>query len=191
MTIIGQKGMLFVISGPSGVGKGTVIDEIIKRGSTFSLSISYTSRTPRKDEINGREYNFIDRESFQQLISDGAFLEFAEVHGNYYGTKKADVDNLINSGKNVIFEVDIQGGLNLKTRNAAIISIFLLPPNEQEIIDRLNHRGSETDKSLETRLQTMQTELPIAQKYDYQIINDDLEETVTKVYDVLRKYIEQ
>lgn len=180
-------GKIFVISGPSGVGKGTVIRELLKKVPGCSISISHTTRTPRKEEKNGRDYYFVDRPTFLEMVKRQEFIEYAEVHGNYYGTSKTMLAQLQNSGKNIIFEVDVQGGLNLKKLLPEVISIFILPPSQTELLNRINKRGSETTETMNKRIATMEKELPLAQEYDHQLINDRLEETIAQIAAIIKK----
>lgn len=168
-------GLYFVISGPSGVGKGTIVRMLMERRNDLALSISYTTRQPRSGESDGVEYYFVTKEVFEAMIERQEFLEYALVHGNYYGTSKKKLQDLASQGKKVIFEVDVQGGLLLKKAKPDIVSIFLMPPSEAELIERINKRGSETKETLAKRLQTMQTELTKARLYDHIVVNDDLE----------------
>lgn len=179
-------GRLFVISGPSGVGKGTIIQEIIKNNPDFVLSVSYCSRPPRQGEKDGSDYCFVSREQFKEMITAEKFLEHAEVHGNFYGTAQAKIEELLRSGKNVIFEVDVQGGLALKKILPQLTSIFIMPPTQEELLKRIHKRGSETAETLKRRLETMKKELAEAAKYDHQVINDQLTTAVTNVLKIMK-----
>lgn len=180
-------GKIFVISGPSGVGKGTVIGELLKKVPGCTLSISHTTREPRKEEKNGRDYYFVDKPTFLKMAEHGEFIEYAEVHGNYYGTSRAMLTKLQHCGKNIIFEVDVQGGINLKKVLPQVISIFILPPNQEELLARINKRGSETAETLNKRIATMTKELPLAKEYDHLLINDQLETITTEIADIIKK----
>lgn len=180
-------GKLFVISGPSGVGKGTIIQEVMQRDPNFVLSISHSSRKPRANEQDGIDYFFVSRAEFQKMIQSNSFIEYAEVHGNFYGTAKKTIDQLLSSGKNVIFEVDIQGGLSLKKVLPEVTTIFILPPSKTEIIERIQHRGSETKETLDLRLQTMRQEMKIAKSYDYQVVNDKLDAAIRDILAILQQ----
>ena len=178
--------MLFVISGPSGVGKGTVIQEILKNRRDLTVSVSYTSRPPRLGETEGVSYCFVSREIFERMIAGGEFLEYAQVHGNYYGTSRLQVRQLLDSGKNVLFEVDVQGGLNLRRLFKDLRSIFILPPSGQELIRRMKNRKSETEETLRVRLETTRGEMSKAKQYDYQVVNKDLQvcaRNISKIID--------
>lgn len=187
MVSVKPHGRLFVISGPSGVGKGTIIQEIIKHHPGFVLSISHCSRAPRSGEKNGIDYCFVSREEFKEMILKEKFLEYAEVHGNYYGTAAEKIEELIKSGKNVIFEVDVQGGISLKKILPEVTTIFIRPPNTAELVNRINKRGSETPETLARRLETMKSELAQAKFYDYQVVNDKLSDTLREVLEIMNK----
>lgn len=180
-----DSGLYFVISGPSGVGKGTIVRLLMERRNDLALSISYTTRQPRSGERNGVEYYFVTKEEFSAMIDRQAFLEYALVHGNYYGTSKEKLQELTSQGKKVLFEVDVQGGLLLKKAKPDIVSIFLLPPSEAELVERIRKRGSETAETLAKRLQTMQTELTKASLYDHTVVNDDLEKAYQDVVRII------
>ncbi|GBR75434.1 guanylate kinase [Candidatus Termititenax persephonae] len=181
--------MLFVISGPSGVGKGTVIQEILKTRGDLSVSVSYTSRPPRADEADGVNYCFVSCAVFEQMIADGEFLEYAQVHGNYYGTGRTQVRKMLSAGKNVLFEVDVQGGINLRLLFKELRSIFILPPSARELVRRIKVRGSETEETLRIRLAAMRGEIGKAREYDYQVVNRDLDTCVQEINKIINKEI--
>ncbi len=182
-----DHGRLFVISGPSGVGKGAIVEGILARDKSIAVSISYTSRTPRANEKDKINYYFVSREKFLEMVSRNKFEEYAEVHGNYYGTAKETLENLLASGKKIVFEVDIQGGLSLKKVIPEVVTIFILPPSHDEIIRRINKRGSENAETLQKRLETMQKEMTQAHRYDHQVVNADLDQAVTEVLNIINK----
>ncbi|MDR2430968.1 MAG: guanylate kinase [Candidatus Margulisbacteria bacterium] len=181
------KSRLFVISGPSGVGKGTVIQEILRLRGDLTLSVSYTSRTPRAGELDGVNYYFVSRAEFEAMVARAEFLEYAQVHRNYYGTSRIRVQELLKTGRNILFEVDVQGGLQLKQKFAGLCSIFVMPPSEEELIKRINSRGSETPETLSLRLKTMRRELASAGSYDYQIMNEELSVCIGAINRVIDK----
>lgn len=185
MISVNPHGRLFVISGPSGVGKGTIIQEIIKHNPDVVLSVSHCSRLPRQGEKNGVDYCFVSRKKFLEMVNAGKFIEYAEVHGNFYGTAKEKIEELLNSGKNVIFEVDVQGGISLKKILPDLTSIFILPPDQNELLRRIKKRGSETPKTLKRRLETMKKEMAQAANYDHQVVNDNLAATVKNVLKIM------
>ncbi len=179
------SGLYFVISGPSGVGKGTIVRLLMQRRDDLALSISYTTRRPRSGERNGVEYYFVTREEFMAMIERNIFLEYALVHDNYYGTSKEKLQELTKQGKRVVFEVDVQGGLLLKKAQPEMVSIFLFPPSATELVARIQKRGSETAETLAKRLQTMHTEEQQASLYDYTVVNDDLETAYQEVVRII------
>lgn len=180
-----DDGLYFVISGPSGVGKGTIVRMLMERRNDLALSISYTTRQPRSGECDGVEYYFVTKDAFETMIERQDFLEYALVHGNYYGTSKSRLQELTAHGKKVLFEVDVQGGLLLKKAKPDIVSIFLLPPSDSELVVRINKRGSETPETLVKRMQTMQIELTKARLYDHTVVNDDLETAYQDVVQII------
>ena len=184
-----SAGKLFVISGPSGVGKGTVIKGILSLRKDITLSVSYTSRSPREGEVDGVDYYFVSKDTFAEMIARNEFLEYAQVHRNYYGTSRLKLQELLDIGKNVLFEVDVQGGVNLKKVFPDLRSVFVLPPSEEELIRRMNHRGSETPETLNLRLETMRLEMVLADAYDHQVMNEDLNVCIGEVNKIIDQKI--
>ena len=180
-----KSGKLFVISGPSGAGKGSLW-KIAVKGLEMKYSVSCTTRQPRAGELNGREYNFMSREDFQKNINAGEFLEYANVHGEFYGTLKSEVLNILNSGHNVLLEIDVQGALNVKSQIPEAILIFIAPPSIEELRKRLIGRNTEKPEIIELRLKNALHEMDLKNKYDFVIINDDINIAAEK----LRKIFE-
>ena len=181
------NGDLIVISGPSGCGKGTVCSELLKRNDNLFLSISVTTRKPRNNEIDGVNYHFITEEDFKEKIKNNEFLEFAKVHSdNYYGTLKQNVINNINKGIDIILEIDIQGALQIKNTMPKAIFIFILPPSMKELKNRLIKRNTETKDQIITRFKNAYQEINEASKYNYVVINDDLDTAVNKVNSIIQ-----
>ena len=180
-----NKGLLIVLSGPSGCGKGTMVAELLKRGDC-AVSVSATTRQPREGEIDGTHYYFLSKEEFQQRIDNDGLLEYAEYCGNYYGTPRAEVDRLRAEGKHVILEIEVQGALQVKKRCPEAILVFTVPPTVSELSRRLHKRGTETDEVIEKRIAQFQKELPFVPEYDYVILNDALEDAVEDFVSVIR-----
>lgn len=179
-----QKGKLFVISGPSGAGKGSINTAVIRERKDTFFSVSATSRKPRAGEVDGVNYHFLTRDDFEKMIREDAFIEWAEVYGNYYGTIKEEVFHNLDCGKNVILEIDIQGALQIKEKYEAVF-VFILPPSMEELRKRVVLRGSETEESLQRRMREALEEIKYIQKYDYYIINTILEESIRKLHAII------
>ena len=178
---------LFVISGCSGVGKGTVINEFMKRNSNdFILSVSCTTRNPRPNEIDGINYFFISKEEFEKNIKEDKFLEHANFAGNYYGTKKKYVRQKMDEGYNVLLEIDTQGALQVKEKMPESVLVFIAPPSIEELEQRLRGRHTEDEETIQKRLAQVKTELERSQKYDYTIINDNILRAVKEIEDIVK-----
>lgn len=170
-----NPGSLFIVSGPSGAGKGTLVRALLGRVPGIWLSVSATTRAPRPGEVEGVHYVFLSAEEFDRRIAENGLLEWAEVHGNRYGTLKAVVQEHIDAGEIVVLEIDPQGAAQVKQAMPESVLVFIEPPSFAELRKRLEKRGSETPEQIERRLRTAQEELAIAGTYDYVIINDDVE----------------
>ena len=170
-----KTGRLFVLSGPSGVGKGTLRERALNDVPNLVYSISCTTRNPRDGETDGVEYRFISHEKFKEDISQGLFLEYAHVHEDYYGTLKADVVRELEAGHDVLLEIDVQGALQVREKMPDAVLIFVAPPSVEVLERRLRGRGTEAQGSLNVRLENALKELALKDKYDYIIVNDDLE----------------
>lgn len=179
-----KKGLLIVVSGPSGTGKGTICKELVKKADV-EISVSATTRSPREGEIDGRNYFFISRKEFSDRISSNGFLEYAEVYGNYYGTPVDFVMQKLDEGRDVVLEIDIQGALKIKEKYPEGIFIFILPPSMTELKNRIVGRGSETEASINERYGAALQEISYIDKYDYCIINDEVEKAVHKVMTII------
>lgn len=179
-----RKGLLILISGPSGTGKGTVCDLLRQKHPEISYSISATTRQPRPGEHDGVNYYFYTKEKFQEMIDQGQLLEWAEVYGNFYGTPKQKVLDRLEAGEDILLEIDTQGALNVMKVMPEGLFIFLLPPSLEELAARLKGRGTETEESLHRRLGAAVDEIKLATKYRYVVVNDkveDAQETIAKI----------
>lgn len=182
------KPFLIVIVGPSGVGKSTVVQEILKLYSDIRYSISATTRRPRKDELNGRDYYFLDTPTFKEWIKEDRFYEWAVVYGDYYGTPREPVDELLNRGYSVILDLDIQGALRMKSKREDVVTIFLSPPSIEELKKRLTERGDGMD-TISKRIKEVEREMNKVRRFDYTVRNEVLKETVEKVSAIITKVI--
>lgn len=168
-----KKGILMIISGPSGSGKGTIVNELVKN-ENYYISISATTRKPRVNEQDGVHYFFKEKEDFIKLRDNGELLEWAEFCGNFYGTPKRNVENKLSEGKNVILEIDVQGALKIKELYPECVLIFVIPPSIEELRKRLTDRGTEEAEVVERRIARALEEIEFMKEYDYLVINDDL-----------------
>lgn len=181
-----SKGLLIVVSAPSGGGKGTILKELFARDENLRLSVSATTRAPRPGEEHGKQYYFISREEFEQLIREGKMLEHAEYIGNYYGTPKGPVEEWTDQGQDVVLEIEVQGGAQIKRLMPECVSIFILPPSMRVLEKRLRDRGTEDDATVRKRLDTARREIPCAKDYDYVVYNDKLEDAVAQIEAILQ-----
>lgn len=177
-----DKGILFVFSGPSGTGKGTILSKFneIFPDENIRYSVSATTRDPRPGEIHGVNYFFKSKDEFQSMIENDEFFEWAEFCGNFYGTPKKAVFDLIEDGNDVILEIETVGAANVKRLYPEAVSVFVLPPSLSELKSRLRGRGTEDEESLNKRFEKASKELPLAENYDFIIVNDDLNDAVEK-----------
>jgi len=172
-----SKGLLIVVSAPSGCGKGTILGEILK-DDKFYYSVSATTRSPREGEQNGVNYHFITREDFEERIKNNAMLEYAEYCGNYYGTPKKEIEEMREIGKNVLLEIEVQGAMKVREICPDAVFVFILPPSVNELERRLRKRGTETDEVIAERVSQAKGELAFAEKYDYVVVNNALEDAI-------------
>ncbi len=169
------SGRLIVLTGPSGVGKGTLMRSLLQRHPGLYYSVSVTTRSPRPGEIDGKNYYFISRSKFEQLIAQGEFLEWAEFAGNYYGTPREAVLNQIRSGKLVVLEIELEGARQIRASFPSALSIFILPPSFDELEKRIRGRAQDSEEAIARRLRCAQEEIKAADEFDIQIVNDDFE----------------
>lgn len=183
-----KRGLLIIISGPAGSGKGTVIAELMKRSDEFVYSVSATTREPRPGEIDGKSYYFVSREQFEEKIERGEMLEHAEYVGNLYGTPRDAVERSLDAGRHVILEIETQGALKVKEKCRDAVSIMLLPPDGKTLRERLEGRGTESAEVVERRMQTARREVMKLGRYDYIVINEN--DSAAKAADEIRKIID-
>lgn len=180
-----KKGILTIISGFSGSGKGTIVGKLMERYDNYALSISATTRTPRPGEVDGREYFFLSKEEFEKMIAKDELIEYAKYVENYYGTPKAYVEQKLAEGKDVILEIEMQGALQVKKKFPQTLLLFVTPPNATILRERLVGRGTETMEVIESRMRQAVAESEKMKDYDYLIINDDLETCVKETHEII------
>ena len=176
---------LIIITGPSGVGKGTVIEKIIKRDKRFWVSISATTRKPRKGEVDGENYYFLSNSQFEEMIDKNLLIEWAKFADNYYGTLQKPVVEKINKGFKVILEIEVKGAEQIRNKFPEVLSIFLRPPDKNELEKRIRNRGSENEDSIKKRLERASFEIDSAKEFDYVLTNRNLDETVEKILEII------
>ena len=184
--MLNERGILIVVSGFSGAGKGTVMKRLMEKYSdAYALSVSMTTRGPRTGEVDGQHYFFVSREQFEKTIEEDGLIEHAQYCGNYYGTPRAYVEKQLAAGKNVILEIEIQGALLVKEKFPETLLLFVTPPNAEELKRRLVGRGTETMEEIQARLTRAIDEAPIMDKYDYIVVNDEVENCVDKIHELV------
>lgn len=181
-----MKGSLFVVSAPAGCGKDTILGELFKRTDTAGYAVSATTRAPREGEVNGIHYHFLTREEFERKIAEKEVLEYTEYCGNYYGTLKRSVDDLLDKGKDAILKIEVEGAMNIKKMFPEARLVFILPPSWEVLEKRLRDRGTETEDKIVERTRQARNEVVFAKNYDYLIINDDLNAAVDDLLAVLK-----
>ena len=182
----GKRGVLFVFSGPSGVGKGTLKAKLFEEfADQIAYSVSATTRGPREGEVDGKDYFFISRQEFERRVKNNEFLEHAEFAGNCYGTPRAYVEKLLDSGMNVVLEIDVQGALQVMKSMPECVSVFILPPSFEELEHRLRGRGTETEESIRERLEIARNELAQQDKFTLKLVNDEVDACAARLYDVI------
>ncbi len=180
-----RKGILIVVSGFSGAGKGTLMKELLKRYDNYALSVSMTTRVPREGEVDGESYFFVDKETFERTIAEDGLIEYASYCGNYYGTPREYVEKCLQDGRDVILEIEIQGALKVKEKFPESLLLFVMPPSAAELKRRLEGRGTESPEVIRERLVRASEEAEGIENYEYLIINDDLDECVREMNDII------
>lgn len=187
-----NKGKLFVFSGPSGVGKGTLKEKLFEEfADQLAFSVSATTRSPREGEKDGIDYFYISQQEFAERISKDDFLEYATFSGNSYGTPRSFVTGLLDQGVNVLLEIEVKGAMQVREKMPESVSVFILPPSYEELERRLRGRGTESEEKVKLRLETALAELPYAEKYDYRIVNSDLETAYQELRAIFKKETQQ
>lgn len=180
-----RKGLLLVVSGPSGAGKGTICKELLKANKDIKLSVSATTRKPRVGEVEGINYYFVKKEKFQDLISANEFLEYAQIYDNFYGTPKSTIIESLNNGQDVLLEIEMQGAMQVKKVYPDGVFIFTLPPSLEELKNRIVGRGTETEEEIEKRFGCAFEEIKLIEDYDYFIFNKDIDTSVKEIENII------
>ena len=180
-----KKGLLVIFSGPSGSGKGTIMKSLLASRDDTVLSVSMTTRAPRPGEIDGYHYHFVTHEEFKKTIEEDGFLEYAEYNGNFYGTPEAPIRRLLNEGKNVMLEIEVQGAEKVMDHRSDVVSIFITTPSYEELERRLRGRGTEPEEVIQGRMKTSQYELSRAFRYQYIVLNDEVEKAVERITTII------
>ncbi|MDR0652314.1 MAG: guanylate kinase [Synergistaceae bacterium] len=183
-----KRGLLFVLSGPAGAGKGTLRKRLFDEVDDLAYSVSFTTRKMRRDEAGGREYHYISRDEFERMADSDEFLEWAEVHRDYYGTRKSDVERILNEGRDIVLEIDVKGCRQIKDIMPDAISIFITAPSLGELKNRLKARGTETSEQMGVRLQNAAMEMEQAAEYDHVIVNDDVDRASRELVEIINSY---
>ena len=180
-----MKGNLYIVAGCSGVGKGTLLKLFLEKNPQLKLSVSCTTRKPREGEVHGKNYFFISVDEFKKDIENNEFLEWAEFSGNYYGTQKQYVENKLNMGLDVILEIEVQGAQQVKEKMPEAISIFIMPPSIEALEARLRGRHTESEEAIQKRLQSTKLEMENSKHFDYQVVNDNIDNAVKKLEEIM------
>lgn len=184
---LNERGLLIVISGPSGVGKGTVRKALFAREKhNLEYSVSMTTRTPRNGELDGIDYFFVNRDEFEKKINEGKLLEYAEFVGNYYGTPLDYVEHRLNDGKEVVLEIEVQGAMQVREKMPEAVFIFIVPPSRQALRDRITKRATEPEEIINKRMEKAEREFGMAHKYDYIVVNDNVENAADRIMAIIR-----
>ncbi|GAB1401729.1 guanylate kinase [Elusimicrobiota bacterium] len=181
-----KNGMIIIVSAPSGAGKTSICDAVIRDDKNIIYSVSTTTRKPRKGEKDGREYLFVDEKKFKQDIKNGKFIEWARVHGNYYGTAKAVLQNVLSKGKDVLLDIDVQGALSIKKKYKDALMLFIMTPTLKELKKRLIKRNKDSKETINIRIENAKKEIKYVNSYDYLILNDKLKKSINDVKAVIK-----
>jgi guanylate kinase len=182
------RGHLFILSGPAGAGKGTLRNTLFQEMGDLEFSVSCTTRDKRPGELEGRDYYYISRDDFRSMAAENKFLEWAEVHGNYYGTRQSDVDGVLDSGRDILLEIDVQGSRQVKSKESDAVRIFITAPSLDALESRLEDRGTETQAQLDIRLRNAANEMRFAREYDHVIVNDDVQRASKELVELVKSY---
>lgn len=180
-----NNGSIIILSGPSGAGKNTVFDELVKRSDDIVQTVSVTTRSPRDGERDGVDYYFVSVEKFEELIESNSFIEYVKYGDNYYGTLKSEIDRLTAEGKTVILVIEVNGAANIKKCIPEAISVFIVPPSVEELRKRIVSRGQNTESEVETRISIALEEMTYKDSYDYCVVNDELEACVNNIFEII------
>ncbi len=184
------KGKIFVISAPSGAGKTTLCKKILSEfPDKFHYSVSATTRKKREGEVDGVDYRFVSIDEFKRMIDNDEFAEWAEVHGNYYGTPRSEIEDNISKGINVLLDIDVQGGMNIKKEYPEAVTIFIEPPSMKELERRLKVRGADDERTIKRRLENAKREMEYRSRYDHRVVNDNLDRAYSEIVGILSKYV--
>lgn len=181
---------VFVITGPSGVGKGTLIKRLLAACPNLELSISATTRSPREGEVDGRDYHFLTREEFDRRVAEGDFLEFATYSGNRYGTLRSEVERRLEAGHSVVLEIEVQGAQQVRAAKEDSVQIFIAPPDPSVLRERLLGRGTDSEDAIDKRLEVAKQELAVQEDFDYQVVNDDVDRAAAELTAIVKRELD-
>jgi len=181
-----SPGNLFVVAAPSGAGKSSLVKALLQADPGLAVSVSHTTRAPRGQEVSGREYHFVGREEFQEMVAQGAFLEWAEVHGNLYGTSRAAIESRLQAGEDVVLEIDWQGALQIKRLFPGAVLVFVLPPSWDELLRRITGRGEDRPEVIQTRMANAREEVAQARHFDFVVVNADFDAALAELRAVVQ-----